>query len=186
MGTQRPTRRMWWGYTDMGRIQIPPNPKYLILTDRTSSKLWWVTFNAPGASDGFGYVALNDKFPCNSYIDGASNGPRTVPSPKAYNNCAIYDAYAEPVIGFLNPSTFVRLIVDNGFLGVSVEQVKAQIGADPISPPIVLIQDTGTLSFNQELVTIILDANTSPLSYLVWVPSTITQTPNPSPVQTFD
>jgi hypothetical protein len=188
MGTQRPTRRMWWGYTDIGRIQIPPNPKYLILTDRTTGKLWWVTFNAPsGTGDGFGYVALNDKFPCNSNIDGASNGPRTIPLPKVYNNCVIYDAYDEPVLGMADSQTIVRLIVDNGFLGASVETLKNQAGSAPLAPPVVLIQDTGITGFNAEQVTIILDILTATNgTYLVWKPSTLTQTSNPSPVQTYD
>src|ERR1700675_927294 len=133
MGTQRPTRRLWWGYTDIGRIQIPPNPKYLILTDRDTGQLWWVTFNKTlASSDGFGYIAINSVFPCNSNIDGASNGPRTIPPPKVYNNCVIYDAYDEPVIGFLDAVNFVRLFVRGGVLGASVEHLNNQQGQAPL------------------------------------------------------
>lgn len=185
MATQRPYRKMWWGYTDMGAIQIPPNPKYLILTDRTTGKLWWLTFNAPsGTSDGFGYVGINDQLPCkSSQRDGANNG-KLKPVPVTYNNCVVFDAYGEPLLGMQDSATLVRLIVDNGLLGVSLDTFNPQIGLDPNAPTITVMQDTGILSFNQEYVTIIL-SKTTPGAY-AWVPTTLIQTPNPSAVQTYD
>lgn len=177
-------KKQWWGYTDIGPVQIPPNPQYLILTDRGTGTLWWVTLNL--ASGGTRRVAINSAFPCHTTIDGIGNG-QNKPTPKVYNNCNLFDAFAEPVVGFVDAQTLVRLIVRDGQLGVSVEPVNRQLGTDPQAPPLILIPDTGILGFNQVYATIILDtvaANNG--TYVVWVPATLTQTPNPSPVQTYD
>lgn len=187
MSTQRPARKIWWGFFDMGAIQIPPNPKYLVITDRDTGQLWWVTFNLTTvpSSDGFGYVAVNSVLPANSYYDGASNGPQTIPPPRPYNNLVIYDAFDEPIIGFFDPSTYVRLIIRSGTLGISIEAVNPQFGTPPLGvPPLNLIQDTKILGFNTQYDTIIL-STTSP-NWVGWIPTILTQTPNPSPVQTYD
>jgi hypothetical protein len=180
-------KKQWWGFTDIGPIQIPPNPQYLILTDRGTGTLYWITFNTSIASpDGFGYVAINTVFPCNTNIDAPTTG-QIDPQARTFNNCVVYDAYSEPIIGHVDDLNFVRLIVRNGTLGVSIEQKNRQMGYDPNTPPLNLVQDTGILGFNGEYVTLILDISTATNgTYAVWEPNTLTQTPNPSPVQTYD
>lgn len=39
-------RRLRSGYSDLGRVQIPPRPQIIILTDRVDGSQWMVSFNS--------------------------------------------------------------------------------------------------------------------------------------------
>jgi hypothetical protein len=175
-------RRQWWGYTDIGPVQMPPNPQYLILTDRTTGQLWWVTFVlSPNAPDGCGFVAISTVLPCNTTIDGPTPNSST-PTPVPYNNCEIFPAYGEPVLTVLNGATIVRLIVNNGLLGVSQEAVNVQFGI-PNAPPLWVIPQVAgyqnpKVGYNGEIVQISFD----PIApFYTWTCSSITQTASPAP-----
>ena len=178
-----PHRRQWWGYTDMGPIQIPPNPQYMVLTDRTTGTQYWVTWAESVTNpspNGFGYVAINTALPGNQINTPPTGGPTPTP-PQNYNNCQFFDAFDEPVIGYLDgPNGMIisaRLIIDNGYLGVDVEQLSKQGGRGLTAAPLTLIQKL--LAYTREYVTIILSV-TDP-GWYAWVPTTLTQTPNPPP-----
>lgn len=52
------------GYTDMGRIRIPPLPKWIGLTDRSTGTVWYLTHNITEfSSDGVGYISIIDVQP---------------------------------------------------------------------------------------------------------------------------
>lgn len=179
MATQRPARKIWWGYYDMGAIQIPPNPKYFVLTDRVTAQLWWVSLN-PNTN----LLVISTTLPANSYIDGASNGGQTVPKPKAYNNLVIYEAFDEPIIGFIDDTNFARLTVINGVLGVSLDKLNKQRGQAVIAPPLIMLPNTAILGYGSKYATVVLNPS-SPTTLTITI-NTLTQTPNPSPVQTYD
>lgn len=170
--TTWPYRRQWWGFTDIGPVQIPPNPQYLILTDRTTKALWWVFWNASTQQ-----VGINSVLPANTTIDGPTTSALT-PRVVMYNNPAIYSAFDEPVIGFFDSQNFARLIVDQSALGFSVEQRNKQLGTAPQSAPLNII--SSILGFNGTYATIILSGTVSnpAVGYTV---NTIVQTPNPPP-----
>lgn len=179
--TTWPYRRQWWGFTDIGPIQIPPNPFYIILTDRADGLTQWrVAFNTTTpSSDNLGYISITSAFPCNQIADGPAPGQLN-PQIRPYQNCHFYDAYDEPVIGFFNPQTYARLIVRNSQLGVEILTVNNQLGVANISAPLNIINDNLTiLGFNQQYDTIILSV-TQP-GWIAWVANVLAQTPNPAP-----
>lgn len=149
---------VWYGYTDMGPIQIPPLPRHIILTDRDGSGAkWWLTFNlSPTTSDGFGYVSISSTLP--------PSGQESI----------TYAAFNEPYIPL--SSGVARLIVRGGYLGVDA------------SPPGQGITDAETLQLyarqaglNIPMRRIILSSTTDKKGPLYsWVPYTITQSPNPT------
>lgn len=175
-------RRRWWGYTDIGSIQFPPNPQYIILTDRTTGQLWWLTFTInPNAPDGCGFVSINSTLPCNTNTDRPTSGqndPRVFPR----NNCVVYDPGSEPILTFLDDSTLVRIMIDNGILGVSVESFNKQMGT-PQAPPIYIIPQIAgyvnpTVGYNGEIVLLLYNPQAP---FYTWQCQQITQTPNPPP-----
>jgi len=182
MSTPYQHRKRWWGFTNMGAIQIPPNPQPMVLTDRGTGEQWWVTFNTSlyPSSDGYGYVAIQSVLPCNQVNDAPAPGQLN-PRARPYNNCHFYDAYDEPIIGYLDAThtQYARLIVRNGFLGVDVIAVNPQAGWSQQAPSLDLLPDTGLLGFNGQFDTIILSI-TEP-GWYAWYATTLTQTPNPPP-----
>jgi hypothetical protein len=181
-------RRQWWGYTDIGPIQIPPNPQYLILTDRNDGvTLWWVTFNNPGSPPG-GFVSVKSTLPADPPIDRPTKNAQD-PRPFVYDNCALWPAYGEPVLGVIDGNYFARIFVRGGTLGVSREQFNPSFGYT-WAAPLYLIQTVlnpvnPKLGYNGEYVQLILDitVNGTPSApTYAWIPYTLTQTPNPAPV----
>lgn len=164
---------------------------YLVLTDRVTGTLYWVTFNLNQGQqppDGLGRVAITTNLPANPPKDRPTANAQD-PKPFIYNNIALYDAWAEPIIGFWDPLTFSRLIVSNGSLGASLEVLDTPQGNNgPIAPPLYVIQTyvgvaNPKIGYNGEYVQIILTpgATKANPSY-TWVAYSLTQTPNPAPV----
>jgi hypothetical protein len=170
--TTWPYRKQWWGFTNVGPIQIPPNPQYLILTDRTTGTQYWVFWNAATQQ-----VGINTALPANPIADGPTTGPND-PGPVAYNNPAYYDAWDEPVLGFFDDTNFARLIIDTAYLGISIEQLNRQFGSTPNAPKLNIIPRI--LGFNGTFATIIL-GGTAALPSIGYDVNTLTQTPNPAP-----
>lgn len=131
MTTPYERRRQWWGYTNIGPVQIPPNPQIMVLTDRVTSIQHWVNYAPPT-------LTLVSTLPCNKTQDAATKG-QLDPQARPYNNCVFYDAYDEPIIGWLNDSTFGRLVVSNGSLLVVLETYNKQRGK-PITPPVYVMR----------------------------------------------
>lgn len=147
--------KMWWGYADMGPIQIPPLPYYIILTDRADGKLWQLSFNVATASpDGFGYISINDALP-------------TTPDKQ------VYPAFEEP---FLSNSPRTRLIIRGGILGV--EEKVANLNESQVNTSEAQRRAIARLALSRSYREIISSILT-PGEY-AWVPYTIVQTPNPS------
>ncbi len=98
-------RRHVAGYTDMGRIRIPPLPYGTVLTDRADGTLWLLTHtqSLPGP-DGEGYFSITDVI------------PRSV-------NTRVYAAYDEPPV---ESQPNMRVIIRNGSLGVEVPVDRGQ------------------------------------------------------------
>lgn len=67
--------KMRYGYTDMGPIQIPTLPTYIVLTDRADGKLWLLEYSTTTLNaDGAGYVGITTVLPTNRpYITFAAN-----------------------------------------------------------------------------------------------------------------
>ncbi len=147
---------MRYGYMDMGRIDIPPQARHIVLTDRTDGTKWWLTFNTTiSTPDGFGYISITDTAPPNN------------PSP------LVFPAYEEPYLKTQTGKDLVRLIVDNGYLGV-----------DDIAPTHIVnegnLRVTATslrTSFGTYIRDIVV-STTIPGEY-AWVPSLLAQIPNP-------
>lgn len=64
------------GYTDLGRIQIPPLSPAIVLTDRTDGSLWLLSFNNSGTDQ----LSINSDFSAIQRKEGvriyeASTGP---------------------------------------------------------------------------------------------------------------
>ena len=92
------TRR--YGFTDLGRIRIPPLPVNIILTDRDDGTLWWlIHVTDPAGPDGYGYVAIESTIPTltDKRIYAANEGPILPTEPRA------------------------RLIIRGGYLGYEFE-----------------------------------------------------------------
>lgn len=111
--------RLWYGWTDLGPTQIPVNPPFIQLTDRTTGQLWWLSFNTtqhfqvPSNGDGLGYISINSASP-----------PPGQPK-------VVFNAYEEPWFTISNAgndpanqgvlyNARYRLIVDNSILGAEV------------------------------------------------------------------
>lgn len=171
-------RKQWWGYTDIGPIQIPPNPQYLVLADRDTGQLWWVNYDPAS-----GLVGINNVLPCNSPVDQPRPG-QINPTPKNYSNCVVYDAFDEPIIGYLDMQNFFRMCIRSGVLGVSFESANPQMGTIG-AMPLNLLPTNGILGLNQAYAVLMLAPGaSSPVSASFWVGYTVytlTQTPNPPP-----
>lgn len=141
--------RVWYGWADIGAIQIPPMPVYLILTDRADGTLWWLTYStSPAGDDGYGYISIT-----------------TTQPPSSVNvDSLTFPAYDGPMLGQ------GKLMVRSGFLGVDT-------GPDPHTTEQesgVWAQKAG---LNRSLRRLIFSTAT-PGNY-AWIPVDITQTPNP-------
>lgn len=157
-------RRQWYGFTDMGRIQIAPVPRYIVLTDRADSvSLWWLSINTTEFSaDNLGYISIVSGLP---------------PASKAYTgNIETFAAYEEPYFKGIDNGALTRLIVRNGFLGVDVVAPTIPVRAENNLRLIATQLNTG---FNQPLRELIL--STSPPGFYSWVPVNTVQTANPAP-----
>lgn len=89
--------RTWYGYTDMGPIQIPPLPQAFLIQDRGDGTWWLLAYSiTPPADDGLGYVSITDVIPSNVHY-------------------SVHEAYGEPV---LEPG--IRLLIRDGYLGYEV------------------------------------------------------------------
>lgn len=56
-------RRTVHGYTDIGRIRIPPLPQYIVMTDRADGTRWLLTYNLSEGPDGDGRISITDMLP---------------------------------------------------------------------------------------------------------------------------
>lgn len=101
----------WWGWSDLGPIQIPPLPPFLLLTDRVTGQVWWVQ---PDAT--FTHVQI------------------TTASPPAGQTQILYQAFNEPYIS--GTPGIAQLFVSNGTLNVGMVIPNVQgitnISTDPI------------------------------------------------------
>jgi hypothetical protein len=76
-------RVTWSGYTDMGRIRIPPLPKYIALTDRADGvTVWYLQHNITSPPnptlDGLGFISISNIQPRPDrdwVIFGPNDGP---------------------------------------------------------------------------------------------------------------
>lgn len=138
-------RRRWRaGYADFGRIQIPPLPFPLILTDRADGTLWLVSYTlTPPYSDGYGFITINSTLP-------------TRP------NRRIYAANEEPWLPAPYPT---RLIVRNGYLGVEITDFP-QAHTDQDQAP--LYATVGLQRAVREII-----SSTEVLGEYAWVPTTV-------------
>lgn len=163
--------RWWYGWADLGPIQIMPVPPFIILTDRADGTKWWVTFNTTTFSlDSLGYISISTTSP-------PINNP---------GNILTYGAFEEPWLtnGQDANGSLTRLIVRGGFLGVEV-LVQGEPGHATGGPTGAVAQQgqhvtyalQANVGFNLPMRNIIL-SQTTPGQY-AWVPVTITQTPNP-------
>lgn len=117
------------GYTDMGRIRIPPLPRGIVFTDRDDGTLWLLGHTTdPAGPDGYGYVTLNDTF-------------------SARENARVYDAYDGPLLG-KNP--LIRLLVRGGQLGY--EMVDMGVGTHDIDQARVLSRNGNRGDFSDIIV----------------------------------
>jgi hypothetical protein len=60
-----PYKRQWWGWTNLGPIQIPPQPEYQVFIDRADNTTkWYLTFDpAQVYPDGLGTIAVTTVLP---------------------------------------------------------------------------------------------------------------------------
>lgn len=100
--------RRYRGYTNMGRIRIPPTPPAMILTDRGTGTQYLVSFSTEVETvDGYGHIIITDSLPnC------------------ARRPCTIYNAGEEPYIG-TNP--LKRLYIRDGRLGMEVIEMSKPV-----------------------------------------------------------
>lgn len=91
------------GYTDMGRIRIPPLPKWIGLTDRSTGVVWYLSHNiaSPGL-DGLGYISINDQ------------------QPRPDRDWVIFGPYDGPELAGDATHPNIRLLVRGGYLGYEI------------------------------------------------------------------
>lgn len=144
--------RMWYGYADFGPIQMPPVPRYIVLTDRTTGTAWWLTYNTDlTTADGYGYISITDTSPPSSQESitfGAYDGP-----------------YLSGPLG-----TTRQLFVRNGYLGVEERQDRGIVDAESLQ---IYARKAG-LNISMRHIIFSTTGN-----FYAWVPYTITQTANP-------
>lgn len=70
-------RRRLQGYTDLGPVQVPPRPRYIIMTDRADGTKWLLTHNLVDGPDADGRIALSNTLPTtpDKVVYGAYEGP---------------------------------------------------------------------------------------------------------------
>jgi hypothetical protein len=188
--TTWPYRKQWFGYTNIGTIQIPPPPKYIILTDRADGEtLWWLTFDTVQYPypDGLGLMGITNVPPWPSGIPGDPNNDPTFvagtwPTGTFYGNTQVYTPYNEPWInlpgaavgkyGYLK-NVAIRLVVVGGYLGM--ETIPATVGTVQEANQRIFGLNVYP-GFNAPMREVILA-----MAYpgMGWQNITVTQTPNP-------
>jgi hypothetical protein len=147
-----------------------------------------VTFNTflNPSPDGLGHVAIQSQLPADPPIDRPTKNAQD-PRPFPYNNCVLYPAFGEPVVGFYDSIHQARLVVINGNLGVVVETIPP--GGTAFNPPPIYVIRTvvgvpnPTMPFSGEYVQIILTPGTTWQNpNFTWTTLFMNQTPNPPPV----
>lgn len=94
-------RVTWSGYTDLGRIRIPPLPKWIALTDRADGTVWYLEFKT--TQDGLGYIGINTQ------------------QPRPDRDWVIFGPYDGPVITGDDTHPDLRLLVRGGDLGYEID-----------------------------------------------------------------
>lgn len=105
-------RRLRSGYTDLGRIQIPPRPQAIVLTDRGDGSKWLISFNTT-APERLSIVSDYDTI---QRIEGIR----------------IYEANDGPK---MDEDGEYTLIIRNGRLGFDYNRFPRQVSARDDSPP---------------------------------------------------
>jgi hypothetical protein len=147
---------MWYGFTDLGPIQIPVVPQFIMMTDRADGvTLWWLTFDTTVSyPDGLGTIAVTTTSP---------------PFGFPYQTFGPYDG------PYLNGDAgFAKLFVRGGTLGVDEEPTP--VGLEDIEGLQVYARQAG---LNIPMRQIILGGSDSLGNLYGWVPYTYVQTPNP-------
>ena len=128
------------------------------------------------------HTRLTDMFGIEHPIaDGPAEGQLN-PQARPYNNCRFFDAFDEPIIGYMDAAQTqaAKLIVRGGFLGVDIFTVNKQRGVANFVGPLNIINDNNViLGYNQQYDTIILSV--AQPGWFAWVPNVLIQTPNPAP-----
>lgn len=190
-------RRQWWGFTDLGPNQIPPQPYYTVLTDRADGvSLWFLTFqtgqNVPNYLDQLGTIAIitpnlnkfrdlgYGKVPTYSLFPGVG----TVYA----DYMQVYYPENEPWLSNMPQGYAARLFVRSAVLGVEIfadnDPLYTAFGdqSQVTSPMIYALPQSGQTGFGQTFRQISWSDNThatGPTAFVGWKAWTITQTPNP-------
>lgn len=190
--TTWPWRKMWYGFYNIGRIQFPAAPSFLVYTDRTTGQEWYLTYNTSTSppSDGFGRVGFSSVPPWpagnNPTTSGIWGEGATTPTGPYYGKVHLYAAFEEPWLDQsqntpLFPGYRWRLYIDNSTPGLELFQVgnSAQNGdQSTANERLFALNLNGSTGYNVEMCEIIL-SNTYP--GIAFNPLKVTQTPNPGP-----
>ena len=103
-------RVTWSGYTDMGKIRIPPLPKWIAITDRQDGTVWYLEFVS--SQDGLGYVGINT----------------TTPRPD--RDWVIFGPNDGPIITGDDTHPSLRLLVRGGVLGYEINTLDQGLSND--------------------------------------------------------
>jgi len=145
--------RWWYGWSDLGPIQIPVLPPYIVLTDRADGTLWLLTWNATNQPpvDGLGYVSIRN--------DGLPTGPRV----------QTYGPFDGPTVGSVKGNVAVRLFVRGGFLGYDY-QTGNEVDVGEAAGQIMAQKVNNHLEYRQVIVhkTFTSPTDTTPGSLLAW------------------
>lgn len=140
-------RRRVQGYTDLGRIRIPPLPQYTIMTDRADGTKWLLQWNTTHFSiDGNGYISITTVLP--STPDKLIYGPYEGPFVQEQNA-----AQGNPVL---------RLLIRGGRLGY--ESLQDQ-GVQSIDNPRVLTRRVGSNTLREVVVPLVWKYARQPLGW---------------------
>lgn len=172
-------RRQWWGYTDIGPVQIPAAPYYIVLTDRADGiTLWYLTFDTTQYPfpDGYGLVAISTTVP---KIGGGYAA-----------NLLTFTPYNEPYIGNMPTGYTGQLFVRSGDLGLNIqaendpEYAPIQGTSNQANFGVFALPQNALVGFgNPSRQLIFSKGSLRPISgFVAWIPWDVTQTPNPAPV----
>lgn len=191
------SRRQWWGFTDLGPIQIPPQPFYTILTDRSTGAYWYLTFQTgqlvPNYLDQLGTIAIITPSLSNTLRDvGYGHVPTYALFPGIGSS---YAAYAqlylpenEPWLEGMPQGYAARLFVRNSVLGAEIfaenDPLYTSFGdqSQIVSAPIFALPQTANVGFGSAFRRLFWSTNTTvlaPIGFVAWENWVITQTPNP-------